>query len=370
MDESTNDPGDKLPRVRRAGVSAAWQWGALAVVLGACLTAGACALWMPDRAPDLLARAEASTSAPVSVEEYDGARQVTVVPSVSASVPLTGNATGTVTAVWADGTLRSGRRAYAVDAAPVVALATQTPPYRDLAVGDRGADALALNGELARLGYDADPDSDAYSARTQAAWSRLMRDNGAEAPSGFRMADVLWIPSAETVAGEWSALTGTPVSAGAQVGVAAGRLASLSIKGGQASDRDRVLTVLSHSVDLPAGTVEVDDARFLAAVAGEEEYRRLDAAALAAGIGASVALKEPTRVLRVPVGALARAGDGACMVPLDGRERGKALRVTIVDSALGASLVRPADGGDPPEMSRAAAGSALEQGPCAGTDGR
>ena len=39
-----------------------------------------------------------------------------------------------------------------VNGVSVVALATATPMYRDLATGDKGDDVLALNNELARLG--------------------------------------------------------------------------------------------------------------------------------------------------------------------------------------------------------------------------
>ena len=71
-------------------------WLLLAVVVAVSLTVGACALWLPDRAPALLGSAKEITSAPAGVQEYTGATQVTMIPTVS-QTRGTGTATGSGT---------------------------------------------------------------------------------------------------------------------------------------------------------------------------------------------------------------------------------------------------------------------------------
>ena len=54
-------------------------WLLLAVVTVAALAVGACALFLPDRPPELLSPAKQVTSAPVNTQEYTGSQQVTVI---------------------------------------------------------------------------------------------------------------------------------------------------------------------------------------------------------------------------------------------------------------------------------------------------
>lgn len=58
----------------------AWAWSLLAVATAICVSVGACALLLPDRAPALLGSAGETTTAPASVQEYSGSQQVTVCP--------------------------------------------------------------------------------------------------------------------------------------------------------------------------------------------------------------------------------------------------------------------------------------------------
>ena len=58
-------------------------WVLLTAATVAALTVGACALWLPDRAPSVLSAPSVVESAPASVQEYSGTQQVNVVPTVS-----------------------------------------------------------------------------------------------------------------------------------------------------------------------------------------------------------------------------------------------------------------------------------------------
>ena len=96
-------------------------WLLLAVMVAVSLTVGACALWLPDRAPELLGSAKEITSAPAGVQEYTGATQVTMIPTVSQTRELVGNASGTVTEDMSSQGLTSGKTAMKVNGVSVVA---------------------------------------------------------------------------------------------------------------------------------------------------------------------------------------------------------------------------------------------------------
>lgn len=101
-------------------------WVLLAAITAAALTVGACALWLPDRAPSVLSAPSMVESAPASVQEYSGTQQVNVVPTVSGNRDLLGNASGTVTENWT-----GGRAAFRY-----TGLSGQRPEHRGAAHGD------------------------------------------------------------------------------------------------------------------------------------------------------------------------------------------------------------------------------------------
>lgn len=196
----------------------AWAWSLLAVATAICVSVGACALLLPDRAPALLGSAGETTTAPASVQEYSGSQQVTVVPTISTERNLLGNANGTVTADWSADGLASGKGAYKVNDRVIVALNTATPLYRDLKTGDKGDDVLALNNELSRLGYNSVAGSDTYWWATSDGWRQLMNDNGNPSDGTLALADTMWIPENAVAVDEWTATTGSMVTGGTAIG--------------------------------------------------------------------------------------------------------------------------------------------------------
>lgn len=343
-------------------------WLLLAVVTAVALAVGACALLLPDRPPELLSPARQVTSAPVGTQEYTGSQQVTVVPTVSDSRRLLGNATGTVTADWSGSGLVSGRAAYRVNERAVVALNTATPLYRDLHPGDVGQDALAVNNELNRLGYSSSPDSTTFTWYTQMGWRQLMIDRGNESDGTLLLADTLWIPAGSVTVSNWEAVVGAVVAAGSPVGEVPGAITRLDIKNGQPAAQDRTLTVFGQSVTLPAGATGVDDAAFCAQVTATSEFQTMlqgsvsGTVDLTAGLDASLALVTPITALRVPAAAVVGAGEGAggCIVAQDGR----VVPVAVVGAELGVSLVRPTDGTDPAAIGTVALGPAIAGASC------
>ena len=339
-------------------------WLLLAMIVATALTAGACALWLPDRAPAVLSAPGEVTSAPVSTQNYEGRQSVSVVPTVSTKRQLLLNTSGTVTADLSSGGLESGKGALAVNGRVIVALSTATPLYRDLAVNAKGDDVKSLNAELARLGYGAPADSSTYTRATANAVKALQKAAGnTPADDGsLILADVLWMPQQHVVPAAWQGVAGTPVSAGSPIGEIPGGVTRLTIKAGQPSDRDRTLELFGETTTLPAGQVSVDDAEYCKRITDNEmfqQYASQSQVDFSQGLDATLSLSEPVEVLRVPAAGVFDVGRGgdqtkACVASVDR----KAVPVSIVGSELGVSLVQvDGDGSAPTQV---ALGSALD----------
>ena len=260
----------------------AWAWSLLAVATAICVSVGACALLLPDRAPALLGSAGETTTAPASVQEYSGSQQVTVVPTISTERNLLGNANGTVTADWSADGLASGKGAYKVN--------------------DRPSD-----GTLA-------------------------------------LADTMWIPENAVAVDEWTATTGSMVTGGTAIGKIPGALTKLTVKNGAAVGQDRTISMYGVNGILPADSTEITDAEFLRNVSANETFQSMDMQTKKAGLDATVALKEPLQVLRVPAGAVFGIdGSSGCIVPKSHNASNTPAKVTIVGSELGVSLVQTQD---------------------------
>lgn len=294
----------------------AWAWSLLAVATAICVSVGACALLLPDRAPALLGSAGETTTAPASVQEYSGSQQVTVVPTISTERNLLGNANGTVTADWSADGLASGK----------------------------GDDVLALNNELSRLGYNSVAGSDTYWWATSDGWRQLMNDNGNPSDGTLALADTMWIPENAVAVDEWTATTGSMVTGGTAIGKIPGALTKLTVKNGAAVGQDRTISMYGINGILPADSTEITDAEFLRNVSANETFQSMDMQTKKAGLDATVALKEPLQVLRVPAGAVFGIdGSSGCIVPKSHNASNTPVKVTIVGSELGVSLVQTQD---------------------------
>ncbi|KAA8817529.1 hypothetical protein EMB92_02935 [Bifidobacterium callitrichos] len=338
----------------------------IAVILTAAVSVGAAAFLLPDRHPAILSRAKEITSAPVGIQRYDANRQISVIPTFSASRQMLINTSGTVTADHSGEGLVSGRAALAVDERPIVALATATPLYRDLKYGDKGRDVRALNDELARLGFGAPADTDRYTTRTVKAVKALWRGLGvtSDLDGNLAIADVIWLPQREAAVSDWNGVPGTMVTAGTTIGRIPGALTAISLRDGAAENADRTITVFGQQGVLKAGATRIDDPEFCARVTASPEFRMFAQSSSSKsvqgqssgqssgqsasqesvqGIDATVALTQPLDVMRVPAAAVFGVdGDTGCIASDD-----RTIPVTVIGADLGVSLIRPADGSEP-----------------------
>ncbi|ACZ22434.1 membrane-fusion protein [Sanguibacter keddieii DSM 10542] len=100
-----------------------------------------------------------AVGAPEAGESEDGARTVTWLPEVGAVVDR-------------------GQQLWRTDDRPTLALFGELPAYRELGVGDRGADVSQLKENLTALGYTGFSADDRYTQATSRAVSRWQKDVG------------------------------------------------------------------------------------------------------------------------------------------------------------------------------------------------
>jgi multidrug efflux pump subunit AcrA (membrane-fusion protein) len=130
-------------------------------------------------------------------------------------------ARGTYTELPIDGDkIACGDVLYRVDDQPVLLMCGTVPAYRDLHAGDVGNDVRQLNKNLHDLGYDAgvaiDPNSNAFTWRTQQALEKLQHGRGFEATGQLHIGNAVFLPEPVRIAsviGELggSAQPGAPV---------------------------------------------------------------------------------------------------------------------------------------------------------------
>ena len=311
---------------------------AAAVLLGAGGMAGF--LLRPSAAPAELQTAADLTSAPVGHEELTDERTVKISLKRSAAAPLLAGLAGRVTstACRAGEPLESGRVVARIDATPLIALATSTPLFRDLAEGAKGDDVKALQRELARLGYPVTA-SGTFDARTTAAVKKLKKKSGMDSPDGTVVAgQFLWLPAPSVVPDSCELVPGAFTAPGQSFAKVPAALTAIVVSAMPAgvTPGPRLMRVFGVSGPLGDDGTATDPG-FLAKVAVTREYRQAAESDKDAELTAVVTLKDPVRTLKVPPGAVFGVeGDSGCV-----QSEAKAYPVKIVGSRLGATLVTP-----------------------------
>ncbi|WP_407320539.1 peptidoglycan-binding domain-containing protein [Isoptericola halotolerans] len=277
----------------------------------------------------------------VSTETYDGARQVSVRATVRSAESLTVADTGRVTASACEpgGTVESGDVPLVIDDRPAVALATDVPLWRDLQSGSRGEDVLALQEELSRLGHDLEPEG-YFGEATRAAVRAVQEGAGVGRPDGvLASASVLWLPDPEVVVADCLAQVGDRVTDG-EIATVSGGLTELTVVEPPGEG-----WVVRH--DGHVGAIDSDgvvrDSQLLAAVEASEQFRQGQDEGTDR-LTMEIALAKEIDVVVVPPSAIVPTGEGQGCVQTDD---GEALRVEVVASSLGQTMVRLVDTEEP-----------------------
>lgn len=282
---------------------------------------------------EVAAPATTAGSVPVRLEPFDDARQVTLAVSTQQRPAPRSGASGVVTASrCSPGTwVASGDALVDVAGRPVVALATSTPLWRPLSVSTPGPDLDAVRAETARLAGRAVP------LPPGEALSALAARLHVPVTDPLPVDHVAWLPERRVRATACPAAVGSTIGPDAPLlalGPALTRLA-LATRPADAVPGARALTVDGARLD-------VDDHGAVTSPAALATLSGSSALAAGGDDGAKAppqgtwALRTPVQAARVPASSLVEAGERVCAVD----ESGRVVRVSVVSSVLGQSIVR------------------------------
>lgn len=304
-------------------------------------------LLLPEPTPAGAEPVTAPTAWPATVTSFTDERTVQATPVMTTGLVAAVGTSGTVTALGCEpgGSVVSGSSPVTVDDRPLIALATEVPLWRDLAAGARGADVAALQGELSRLGHPVDEDG-RYGTTTRAAVAALQESIGVVRPSGdLALASVVWLAAPEMTVGTCPVRVGDTVGPGSAVAESGPTLTALRfLVPADLVPGERVITVAGQAAtvgEAGAGAVVlVTDDALLAVVAESPELALAQSAAAGSGtVAVRLALVAPLDLLTVPPTALADLqGTQGCLVV-----EGTVLRITVVASSLGTTMVQLPD---------------------------
>ncbi len=326
------DPRTPRRRLNLPSVGFAILAGLVLVAIGAT----AAWLWVRPATPDDLAQPTASTSSPLEAQDFVDSRTVTLAVDKGGERGITANTAGTLTGYectpgqsWSSGTSPA-----AVNSTPLLAFHTDTPLWRDLNYGDKGADVIAIQTELARLGYDVTVDG-WFGWVTWDAYRQALENVGASAqPRTLTLASLLWLPSIDTPVSGCPLEVGDTVEAGTHLAERSGELSAVAVTNLPTDliEGDRKLTFGGVTAPLDENG-HVTDADALAALADTSGIRSYDPDG-DSDLTATIQLTEPITVYSVPVGAVSVPGAAPSVT-----SNGARYPVAIVASSLGRSLV-------------------------------
>lgn len=318
--------------------TAAWRAIGLLAVVCTGVGVGVGLMLTSSPAPENLTAPSESGSVEVVARDFADPRVVQVTPELETPPVATSAASGTLRYYRCrpGESLQSGTPVLVVDDHSVIALHMSSPPWRDLAIGTQGDDVLALQAELARLGYDIVQDGH-FGRQVETAVNDLWRSAGAgDKVRSLALDRIMWIPEPEVIPTTCPLVVGQWVAPGDTILTAGGGLTGLTVQLPEGiTPGTRTVSVGDVSAALPADLV-VRDPALLDAFATAHPG---DLAEATSGSSASLTvesqLAEPIPVVAVPPSALYDvAGTQACLrVPND------RLAVSIIASQLGEVMV-------------------------------
>ena len=290
---------------------------------------------------------EAKGVVDVVTRDFSDRRELKFEVLVSQERAVTSTASGLITSTTcsAGAKIRSGDSIMMIDDAPVLALATTIPLWRDLALGSRGRDVAALNAELTRLGLTPDP-GEQFGRATRAAVVELKTRAGALRPKGdLPTSATMWLPKRSMKIGSCAIARGDRFGGG-KVAATGGAVVGLKVRhtpdGVVAGDR---------LVDLGGSTIKVTDGKItdqkaISAFLASPEYVAWKMSEAGEDPALPWFLANPREIAVVPPGALGRIEAGkACLGTPTG-----AVAVDVLGSSMGQSFVATADGAVPRQV--------------------
>lgn len=297
------------------------------------------ALVIPTPTPDGLSAATSPDTVTASRQQFDDERTVETSFETSTEQSITTRAAGTVseTLCKPGQTVESGTRILSVDGRPVIALHTDTPLYREIDAGDTGLDVLALQQELARLGYNAEGNG-TYGWRTTDGVRQLLSQAGETNPDGrIGPADVAWLPQTNVTPTQCTADLNASLTDGSEIMKTGGQLTAVTFPApSDLREGKRTFTLFGVKTSLDKTDGRISDQHDQ--IQASDGYKTTLADQGGKKPTATLALEQPINAIKVPPSAITgQNGTRACVSP-DGK---RAIPVTVIGSALGATLIQP-----------------------------
>ncbi len=237
--------------------------------------------------------------------------------------------------------LESGVNAFSIEGEPLLNLVMPLPLWRDLELGEAGADVDSLRAGLRALGDDLDEHGPVTTMLVNALNNRLASINAPGRVSGVSHESIVWLGSAVAVA-SCPVTVGTHLQAGDVIAefVPAVESARVTRLPGGLAERRYVVEVDGQVFDLDKDGTLADPAR----LATDPALNRVrDTAAggpdsPSRTVHGEYRLAEPLDVLVVPPSSvILAAGTAGCVISGD-----RQVNVRIVGSELGKTMVVPA----------------------------
>lgn len=245
---------------------------------------------------------------------------------------------GVITAVHTEpgATLRSGDRVAAVDGVHVIALASETPLFRRMALGTVGDDVRILENALAEIGFDVGIIDGAFDAALAGAVWALNESRGATG-SEFDPSAVIWLPADSVRLADVELQPGALApSQGQRVATLVPAVLSAALADPEAvrnTSRGYVIEVgrkvLPVSTD---GSIAASELPALdALVADLNEQSQLDV---------SVRYAEPVSGFAIPGSAVVPGETGYCVMALAAGGGYDPVKVELLEAGLGRTIVQ------------------------------
>lgn len=300
-----------------------------------------------EEAPDLV-------EVPVTQRVVDDQRSVQLALTLGPSTSLKTPAAGLITTLncRVGESISSGDQVMTLGDQRLYALATSMPLWRDLTLGDRGEDVLALQTELERLGYGvvADGEVGPHTLRAVAEFLGMSAPATIRAYTTISRASFVWLPAASVVPTSCEAVVGDYLDEHDEIAVL-GR----SLEQARVADMPADLLPGQRLLSIDGQTISVDEAGVasdpdqLSALQMTPSYQKWLSALSeepTSTLEASLVLAEPATVSSVSPSVIYEVdGTSACVL-----DKGTPRPVTIVSSELGQTFLIFPDGQAAPDL--------------------
>jgi len=332
-------------------VSAGLRWAALVAVLALAIGGLGGAILLPPLLPPSADSADGPRAVPVTDRAFDDAHTAAAIPELSRAQTLGLSGPGgmvTASSCTPGIVVETGDHLLSIDGEVRIALVTEVPLWRDLAIGSEGTDVAALQQALIDQGHDLNASGE-YDWATVAAVEAMQESAAVDDTGEIALDQVQWVPAGIGAVTSCEVGVGVAVAQGSPVLKAGGTLVALSFPASSNELPDRSYSAVAGDLVVPIG----DDGR----LADPELMRAVAASAAfadwvkdpARGVAVGIRLSEPISAIGIPPAAVVTTGaSNGCIVvaggPGDaGDER---VPVTILSSELGTVFAvadRPVD---------------------------